>query len=320
MTIARRALPMLALPALAAAQGWSPTGPIRVILPQNAGSSGDVLMRQMAEIMGRELGQPVVVDNRPGANGALAAAQLMQSRPDGQTVMLAGVSMVAFNQHLYRNLPYDPLRDFTYIAPVTNTAFVAIASRQSGITSLRDLVARARAQPERLNFSSAGIANTTHLAMEMLADRAGIRMTHVPFAGSPQAMAAVVAGQVEAMVSVLGIALPLIRGGQVVPLAVVREARASVLPDVPTQAEAGVEGPIIPGWFALVGPAGMPEAPITRLNAAIRATLTDATMQQRLAAQDLEALIGSAADIRARLERDSQIWGDFIRARGLRLE
>jgi len=320
MTIARRSLPWLAIPALANAQAWAPGGPIRVILPQNAGSSGDVLMRQMAEIMGRELGHPVVVDNRPGANGALAAAQLMAARPDGQTVMLAGVSMVAFNQHLYRNLPYDPLRDFTYIAPVTNTAFVAIASRQSGITTLRELVERARAQPERLNFSSAGIANTTHLAMEMLADRAGVRLTHVPFAGSPQAMQAVVAGQVEAMVSVLGIALPLIRAGQVVPLAVVREARTPVLPDVPTQAEAGVAGPIIPGWFALVGPAGMPEAPVTRINAAIRATLTDATMQQRLAAQDLEALIGSAADIRARLERDSQIWGDFIRARGLRLE
>ncbi len=320
MTITRRTLPMLALPALASAQAWSPTGPVRVILPQNAGSSGDVLMRQMAEIMGRELGQPVVVDNRPGANGALAASQLTQARPDGQTVMLAGVSMVAFNQHLYRALPYDPLRDFTYIAPVTNTAFVVIASRASGITTLRELVERARAQPERLNFSSAGIANTTHLAMEMLADRAGVRMTHVPFPGSPQAMAAVVAGQVEAMVTVLGIGLPLIRGGQVVPLAVVRDARAAVLPDVPTQAEAGVDSPIIPGWFALAGPAGMPEAPIARLNAAIRTTLTDPAMQQRLAAQDLEALIGSAADIRARLERDSQVWGDFIRARGLRLE
>lgn len=323
MMLSRRSLatlPMLALPGLAAAQSWSPSGPIRVVLPQAAGSSGDIILRSMAEVMARELGQPIVVENRPGANGSIAASYVKQQRPDGQTLMLPGVSMVAFNQHLYANLPFDPLRDFTYIAPVTNTAFVVIASRQSGITTLRELVDRARAQPDRLTFSSAGIANTTHLAMEMLADRAGVKMTHVPFGGSPQAMTAVAAGQVDAMTAVLGIALPLIRGGQVVPLAVVREARAPVLPEVPTQAEAGVPGPIIPGWFALVGPAGMPDAAVARINAATRAALLDPAVKARLDAADLEALFSTAAELRMRLEEESRIWGDFIRARGLRLE
>ncbi len=322
--IPRRSLaliaPALAVPALASPAWAQQAQALRIVLPQTAGSSGDVLMRQMAEAFSRELGAPVVVDNRPGANGSVAAQHLKQQRPDGQVLMLAGVSMVAFNQHLYRNLPYDPMADFTTIAGVTNTAFVAIASRQSGITTLRELVERARAQPERLTFSSAGIANTTHLAMEMLADRAGVRLTHVPFAGSPQAMTAVAAGQVDAMVTVLGIGLPLIRGGQVVPLAVVRESRAAVLPDVPTQAEAGVDGPIIPGWFALVGPAGMPDATVARINAAMRATLADPTIQARLAAQDLEPVTDTPAELRARLERDSRIWGDFIRARRLQLE
>jgi tripartite-type tricarboxylate transporter receptor subunit TctC len=312
----RRSLAALALATPAVAQ----TATIRIVLPQTAGSAGDTLMRQMAEPFGRELGAAVVVDNRPGANGAVAAQHLKQQRPDGQVLLMAGVSMVAFNQHLYRNLPYDPLTDFTYIAGISNTAFVVIASRASGITSLAALVARARAEPERLTFSSAGIANTTHLAMEMLAERAGVRMTHVPFAGSPQAMTAVAAGQVDAMTTVLGIGLPLIRGGQVMPLAVVRESRAAVLPDVPTQAEAGVPGPVIPGWFALVGPAGMPEPLVARLNAAMRATQADPAIQARLAAQDLEAVTDTPAELRARLERDSRIWGDFIRARGLRLE
>ena len=318
--IDRRALPLLALPGLAQAQGWNPAGSIRVVLPQTAGSSGDIVIRQMAEVMGRELGQPVLADNRPGANGAVAGAYVKAARPDGLTLLMAGVSMVAFNQHLYRSLPYEPLRDFSWIAPVTNTAFALIASRTSGITSLAQLVERAKAAPGRLTFSSSGIANTTHLAMEMLADRAGIDLTHVPYAGSPQALTAVVSGQVDAMVSVLGIALPAIRAGSVVALCAVREGRAAVLPDLPTQREAGVDGPVIPGWFGLCGPAGMADAAVLRINAAVRVTLEDPAMQQRLAAADLEPLIGSPADIRARLENDSRVWGDFIRARGLRLE
>lgn len=290
------------------------------MLPQAAGSSGDIILRSMAEAMARELGQPIVVENRPGANGSIAASYVKQQRPDGQTLMLPGVSMVAFNQHLYANLPFDPLRDFTYIAPVTNTAFVVIASRQSGITTLRELVDRARAQPDRLTFSSAGIANTTHLAMEMLADRAGVKMTHVPFGGSPQAMTAVAAGQVDAMTAVLGIALPLIRGGQVVPLAVVRDARAPVLPDVPTQAEAGVPGPNH-FWVVRAGRSGR--------HAGCRRGTTECRDARRAFgsrrqgaphAADLEPLFSTAAELRARLEEESRIWGDFIRARGLRLE
>lgn len=322
MKLTRRALPVLPLlaPRMASAQAWSPSGPIRVVMPQAAGSSGDIILRSMAEIMARELGQPIVVENRPGANGSIAATYVKQQRPDGQTLMLPGVSMVAFNQHLYRNLPYDPLKDFTYIAPVTNTAFVVIASKQSGFTTLRQMIDKARAEPEKLTFSSAGIANTTHLAMEMIAERAGVKMTHVPFGGSPQAMTAVASGQVDAMTAVLGIALPLIRGGQVVPLAVVREARTPVLPDVPTQAEAGYPGPICPGWFALVGPAGMPDAAVQRLNAATRTALMDPGVRARLDAADLEPLFSTAAELRARLEEESRVWGAFIQARGLRLE
>ncbi len=314
----RRSLPFLALPALA--QPWQPAGPIRVVLPQTPGSSGDTVIRQMSDILARELGQSIVIDNRPGANGAVAGSFVKAARPDGQTLLMAGVSMVAFNQHLYRALPYDPLRDFSWIAPMTNTAFVVIASRASGITSIAQLVERAKAEPGRLTFSSAGIANTTHLAMEMLAEKAGISLTHIPYGGSPQALTAVAAGQVDCMVSVLGLALQLIRSGQVTGLAAVREGRAAVLPDLPTLREAGVDAPVIPGWFALCGPAGMSEAAVNRINAAVRVSLEDPGIQTRLAAADLEPMIGSPADIRARLENDSRIWGDFIRARGLRLE
>ncbi len=328
MTLTRRSLPLLgalAAPSLAPsparAQGWSPNGPIRVVLPQAAGSSGDIQLRQMAETMQRELGAPIVVENRPGANGSVAAGYVKQQRPDGQVLMLAGVSMVAFNQHLYRNLPYDPLKDFAYIAPTTNTNFVVVASKKSGITSLRQLVERAKVEPGKLTFGSAGIANTTHLGMEMLASRAGIELTHVPYAGSPQAATAIISGEVDLGFSVLGIALPGIRDGQVTPIAVAREGgRAPVLPDVPTMAEAGVDAPVIPGWFALMGPAGLPDAAIARINAAVQTALREPAFQQRLVAADLEALFDQPAAFRIRLENESRVWGDFIKARGLRLD
>ena len=324
MTLSRRSLPLLgalAAPRLALAQAWSPSGPIRVVLPQAAGSSGDIQMRQMAETMQRELGAPIVVENRPGANGSVAAGFVKQQRPDGQTLMLAGVSMVAFNQHLYRHLSYDPLKDFSYIAPTTNTNFVVVASKKSGIASLAQMVERAKADPGKLTFGSAGIANTTHLGMEMLASRAGVQMTHVPYAGSPQAATALISGEVDLGFSVLGIALPAIRAGQVTPLAVAREGgRAPVLPDVPTQAEAGIDAPVIPGWFALMGPAGMPDAAVTRINAAVHTALREPAFTQRLAAADLEALFSDAPTFRTRLENESRIWGDFIRARGLTLD
>ncbi len=306
-----------------AAHGQSsafPNQPVRLLLPQGPGSGGDTVARLLADVVSRELGQPLVLESRPGANGLVAIGALKQARADGHTLLLSGVSQLSFNPHLYPNLPYDPARDFTYVAPVTDTPFVLIASRRSGVATVQDFVSQARARPGEVTYASAGIGNSTHLAAEMIADRAGLRLSHVPFSGSGPALTSVVAGQTDAMVSVLGIALPHIAAGAVAPLAVVAERCVPQLPGVPTQREAGLDTPVMPGWFAVLGPAGMPAATVEVLNAAFRRALEDASVRRRLEENTLEPLAGTAADIRGRMEADSAVWGEFIRRRGLRVE
>lgn len=321
MNLTRRGLAALALIAAgsraARAEAGFPNRPVRMVLPQPPGSANDVVARIIAEPMAQALGQPVVVDNRPGANGTVAVNFLKQQPADGHTLLLSGVSQLSFNPHLYPNLPYDPVRDFTYVAPVTDAPFILIASRRSGITSVAQLLDRARAEPGRITYASAGIGNSTHLSMEMIADRAGVQFTHVPYPGSGQALTSVISGETDVMIIVLGVALSQVRAGAVVPLAMVAEQRLPVLPDLPTQREAGIEAPIMPGWFALVGPAGVPDGPVAAVNAAVRAALADETVQKRLAENVLLPIPGSPQDLRARMERDSAVWGEFIRRRKL---
>lgn len=322
MTVSRRAI--AALPIVAAgtarAQGAFPTQPIRMVLPQPPGSANDAVARIIAEPMSRALGQPVVVDNRPGANGTVAINFLKQQRPDGYTLLLPGVSQLSFNPHLYPNLPYDVTRDFTYVAPVTDAPFILFASRRSGITSVAELLDRARAEPGRITFASAGIGNSTHLSVEMIADRSGVRFTHVPYPGTGQALTSVISGETDIGIVVLGVALGQVRSGLVTPLALVAERRLPVLPDLPTQREAGIDAPVMPGWFALLGPAGIPAPVVATLNAAVQTALADETVRRRLADAQLVPWPGSAEQLRARMDQDSAVWGEFIRRRGLRPE
>ncbi len=177
---------------------------LRVIIPQPPGGATDVLARLLSEPLSRALERPVVVENRPGANGIVAINALRQSRPDGGTLLLGGVSIFSFNPNLYPSLPYDPWRDFAWIAPVADTPFVAVAGRRTGVGTMAQLLERARARPEGVTYGSAGIGNSTHLAMEMIAERAGVRLTHVPFAGSAPALASLAAGDTDCMVNPLG--------------------------------------------------------------------------------------------------------------------
>lgn len=230
------------------------------------------------------------------------------------------MSIFSFNPNLYPNLPYDPWRDFTWIAPVADTPFVMVAGPRTGITTLAQFIERARAEPERLTFGSAGIGNSTHLAMEMIAERAGIRLTHVPFAGSAAAITSIIAGDTDSMVNPLGSTLPMIRGGSVVPLATLGTERSPALPDVPTLRESGLADVAMPGWYAFVGPAGMPAPVVERLNAAIRAVVGSPAMTQRLREAVLEPVSGSAADIQRRARPESEMIGAFIRRRGIKVE
>lgn len=306
--------------AQASAADTFPNRPVRLIVPQSAGSGGDVVARLLGEKIGSALGQPIVVENRPGANGIIAAGGVAKAPADGYTLLLAGVSQMSFNPQLYKSLPYRADKDFTYISPVVDTPFLLVASKASGITSLAQLQEVAKAKPDALSFASAGSGNSTHLSTEMIAEAAGIKLMHVPFKGSGPALNAVLAGQVDLMTSVLGAALPQVAAGNVVPLAVLADSRAPDLPNVPTLREAGLQAPAMPGWFAVVGPAGMAPDVVSTLNAAVQASLADKVIQERLRALYLVPTPGTAQDIAQRAATDAEVWGAFIQRAGVQAE
>ncbi|MEN7530499.1 tripartite tricarboxylate transporter substrate binding protein [Cupriavidus sp. DL-D2] len=294
-----------------------PNRPIRMIVPQSAGSGGDVVARLLGERLSQDLGQSIVVDNRPGANGIVAMSTVAKAQPDGYTVLLTGVSQLSFNPHLYATLPYDPQKDYTFISPVVDTPFVLLASKASGITSVQSFIDKAKTKPGGLSFSSAGVGNSTHLAMEVVADKLGLKMTHVAYKGSGPALTGVVAGEVDAMVSVLGAALPQVTGGTVVPVMIIGQNRVKELPNVPTVKEAGIDVPLMPSWYALVGPAGLDAKTVAKLNAAVQAALADPQVKAKLSALYLYPVVGSPAAIKQRAASESKVWGDFIRKRGI---
>lgn len=294
-----------------------PNRPIRLIVPQSAGSGGDVVARLLGEKLSKDLGQSIVVDNRPGANGIVAMTTVAKASSDGYTLLLTGVSQISFNPHLYASLPYNPQKDYTFISPVVDTPFVLVASKASGITSMPGLIEKAKQKPGGLTFSSAGVGNSTHLAMEVVADKLGLKMTHVAYKGSGPALTGVVAGEVDTMASVLGAALPQVTGGTVVPLAIMGPQRVKELPNVPTLKEAGVDVPVLPSWYALVGPAGLDPKIVSKLNAALQGALADPQVKAKLASLYLYPVAGTSDAMKQRAASESKTWGEFIRKRGI---
>ncbi|ALM87181.1 ABC transporter substrate-binding protein [Bordetella sp. N] len=306
--------------AVAAAQDTYPNRPVRLIIPQSPGSGGDLVGRMLAESLSKDLKQPVIVENRAGANGVVAAVSVAREAPDGYTLMLGLVSQLSFNQFLYKNTPYDGFKDFTYVNPVVETPYVLVSSKRSGIKDFAGFLAKARQEPGKLNFASAGTGNMTHLSMELLASNTGLKLTHVPYKGSGPALLSVISGESDLMVSVLGTALPQIQSGAVVPLAVLGAQRAKQIPDVPTLADLKVQVPVIPGWYALVGPAKMPQAVSDVIAASVHRFLVAPATQAKLADLYLEPMLGTGQELHTRAVADAKVWGKFIQDNGIQSE
>jgi tripartite-type tricarboxylate transporter receptor subunit TctC len=294
-----------------------PDKPIKLVVPQAAGGGTDVIGRLWADYVARQLKTPVVVENRPGANGILASSYVAKQPADGYTVLVSGVSYLAFNPHMYRNMPYQPARDFDGVSLLVNTPFLLVAGTQTGIRSLDELVARANAEPESLNFASAGKGNSTHLVVEMLAQKTGMKLTHVPYNGAAAGLTSVMANQTQVMADVLNTGAVQANAGKVVPLAVVGNKRAASVPDVPTLAELGFKDFPMPGWYALVAPKGTPPQAIARLNAETRRFFDDPAVKARLQELQLEPLPSSPETVAEWTARDSATWGPLIRQLGL---
>ncbi len=299
-----------------------PDRPLRLVVPYPPGATNDILGRAFAEQLAREVGQPVVVENRGGAGTAIGAQAVATARADGYTMLLGTGSTFVLNPALRpHNLSYDPVRDFAMVSIMAEVPIVFIANTQLPARSLAEMVAHARANPGRLNFSSSGIGTSLHLAGEMFARAAGIQLVHVPYPGSAQAMLAVVGGDVMLMSEVVSGAVAGIQSGRVVPLAVTSEARLSILPAVPTVAESGYPGFQALGWYGLALPRATPAALVERLRAATNRILAAGAMKAQFEPTGLIMLPPrDAAEVERYLEADRERWVPLVRALNITAE
>jgi tripartite-type tricarboxylate transporter receptor subunit TctC len=303
----------------AAAQGW-PTRAVRVIVPFPAGSSPDLVARVITEPLSAVFGQPFVVENRPGAGGNIGTAAIARAAPDGYTIGLSIPGPLAVNTVLYAKLDYDPFRD---LAPVSLVAFspnVLLVDPRLGVTTLDAFIDAVKRQPGRLNYASVGNGSASHLTMELLKQRAGLDLVHVPYPGSPQVIAALMNGQVAAGFIVPAAAMAQVQAGRLVAIAATSAGRSAVLPDLPTIAEQGFAEFQSTSWLGMVAPAGTPAPTIGRLSAEVLRVLRLPEVRQRLHALYFEP-VGTAPETLAALMRDERDrWATIIRKTGAKVD
>ena len=258
-----------------------PTKPMRIVVGFSAGSTTDILARTVGQKMSGAWGQPVLVENRPSAGGVVASSAVATAAPDGYTMLVVSAGHAA-SAAMFTKLPYDTLNDFAGVSRIANVPSLLVVSPALGVKSVKELVALAKSKPGQLNFSSPGVGSANHLAGELLKTLAGISAVHVPYKGIPEAMSAVVSGSVQFNFSPVVNILPLSRDGKLVVLATSTEKRSSVLPDVPTLAEAGVSGYAFDPWFGLLAPAKTPRALLARLGAEVARIVELPDVKERL--------------------------------------
>ena len=293
------------------AAGSFPNKPIRIVVPNAPGGAADITARAVGEHMARTLGQPVLVDNKPGAGGVVAGQAVAGAAADGHTLLLIS-SGTAVSQALFKSLPYDTLKTFAPVAPLATFDLVIVGKEGGAFGSLADLLAYARQNPGKLNIGTPNIGTTQHLAAELFKSAAGLDLQVVPFKATPDVVTAIRGDQIQAGLDILSPLLPQIQGKALRPLAVTGARRSRVLPDVPTAQEAGVKGLNATSWNGLAVPAGTPAAVIGRLNQAVNAALKDAGVRQKLDALNLDAHPGTSADALEMLSSDIQRWSEVI--------
>lgn len=306
----------LALPAYAQTY---PTKPVRMIIAVPPGGPADTLSRLVAPKLTEALGQTFVLDNRPGANGNIAYELAAKSVPDGYT-LVAVAAGVAINPSLYREVKYDPIKDFAPLSLGITVPNILVVHPSVPVKSVKELIAHAKAQAGKLPFASAGNGTSGHLALELFKSSAGIDVIHVPYKGGGPALAEVIAGQVQALFSIALTAIPQVQAGKVRALAITSGKRSAVAPNLPTVAESGIPGFEVQGWFGWLAPAGTPRPIVTRLNTEIVRILKDPAMHDRLVGlgSDPEPTTPEQFGAFIRSERDK--WAAVIQRAGIRLD
>jgi tripartite-type tricarboxylate transporter receptor subunit TctC len=300
-----------------AAQAAYPEQPIRIVVPVAPGGGNDIVARLLAQRLTDKWGQQVIVDNRPGASTAIGAEIVARANPDGYTVMFHSASF-AINAAMQRKLAFDPIKDFTPICLIARVPQILVVNPGFPARTLGEFLALAKARPGQINFASAGTGSSPHLAMEMLMEMTGISLNHIPYKGTAPALADVIAGQVQIVFDAIPPALAYVRSGRVRPLVVVSSRRFSLLPDVPTMAEAGLPGYDFASWFGMLAPARTPHSIITTLNREIVTIVRLADIRERLTDLGLEPLGTTPEEYGRHLQSEITRWRAFIQRHDIR--
>ena len=308
-----------AIAANAVAQQY-PARPVRIYIPFTAGSAADIIARALEPQMREKLGQSLIIDNRGGAGGNIAAELTAKSPNDGYSIMMGTVGTHAINLSLYSKLPYHPQRDFTPIALVGESPNILVINPYVPAQSIKELIALGKANPGKLNYGSSGSGTTVHLSAELFSVMTGIKMVHVPYKGASEALTALLSGQTDLQFASLSSGIPLVKAGRLRAFAVTGEKRSPSIPEMPTMSEAALPGYAASAWFGLLGPAGMPPAAVTALSNAALASLQTQEVKDRLFASGVELRPMPPDEFTRLIDVEIKKWAQVVKASGAKVD
>ncbi|GAA4322420.1 tripartite tricarboxylate transporter substrate binding protein [Pigmentiphaga soli] len=314
------AVSALAAPGAARSADGYPSKPIRIVIPFAPGGTVDILGRVLGESLAAKLGQPVVIDNRPGAGGNIAAALVARADPDGYTLFLGSMGTQSMNGSIYSKLTFDPIKDFAPVTRLVNSANLLVVHSSIKAGSVKELIEYLKARPGQINYASAGIGSFNHISAVLFEMMAGVKMTHVPYKSGGQALNSVLAGETQLVFQTIPAAVPYIQSGRLRALAVCSESRHPLFPDLPTASESGLPGFEINTWYGMLVPAGTPRGVIDRLHDALLQILQEPGTQRRLAELGLDAAPDTPDEFAALIRADAVKWGKVIKTAGLEAE
>lgn len=296
-----------------------PNKAIRMVIPFTPGGSADILGRSMAHELATAWGQSVVPENVAGAGGSIGADRVAKAAKDGYTLLMGHVGTLAITPSLYPKLPYDPIQSFTPVAWVARVPNVLVVHPSLPVTDLKSFIAYAKANPDKINYSSGGNGSAAHMTMSYLAQQTGLQMQHVPYKGTAPAVNDLVAGQVQALFTGIPAVLAQLKAGQIKAIAVSSPQRVAILPDVPTVAEAAIAGFEADQWYGIVGPAGMPKEVVAKLNAQINVSLQSPAILERLQSEGAQPMPSTPEAFGQLINKDLERWSTVIKASGMSL-
>ena len=303
--------------AAAAAQPY-PSRPVRIVVPLTPGGGVDILARIVADHYSQVLGQRFIVDNRPGAGGSIGVETVAKAAPDGHTLLVSSSSMVT--NAAIQSVRYDPIRDFQPVTKLTSNAYILLVTPSLPVTSVKDLVALARAKPGQVSYASSGVGAVLHLGAELLCSLAGVKMNHVPYKGVADAYPAVISGQVNWVLGNPLSALPLVKAGRLKGIAVTGTARMKVLPDLPTVAESGVPGYSVDAWFGLFAPARVPPRIVEKLQAEASRAIHAPEIERRMEAEGTDVVANRPQEFAVEVRKEFEKWRGLVAKAGLKVQ